>query len=335
MTDLLAPASTVHFSAAQLHDMSARHGFGLRFVGSTPHEGDTVFQGRLLDRRVRPGLTLVCSDIHIAHGYETTAEQTGRRLSIAALLDGAASLRVAHQQAALTAGHAVGMLFDDRQSLQALHGPGQRVRGINVSVEVPEAAGDDALAQLLEQALARPALPLQRRPLPPHLRLGIEHMLASPWQGAMAALQQEALSLQLLAHALAPAEAAEQPAAAMHRLTPRDRRLLARVRERLEEEPGHDHRLDALARLACMSPTTLREKFRVAYGQPVFAFLRERRMQRAREGLAQGWSVQEAAHFVGYAHASNFATAFRTRFGRAPSELCRDGRGATDSRRRA
>ncbi len=41
----------------------------------------------------------------------------------------------------------------------------------------------------------------------------------------------------------------------------------------------------------------------------------------AREQLAQGCSVQQAAHFVGYRHATNFATAFRERYGIAPSEL--------------
>lgn len=218
--------------------MSARHGFGLRFIGSDPAAGDTVFQGQLLDCRVRPGLTMVCSDIHIAHGYETTAEQTGRRFSIAALLSGQASLRVARQQTALVGGRAVRMLFDDRQSLRAVHGPGQHVRGINVSVELPEAAGDDALAQLLHEALARPGLSLSGQPLPPYLRLGIEHVLAGQWQGPMAALQQEALSLQLLAHALAATGADDVPAASPGRLTARDRRLLARVQTGCRTSPA-------------------------------------------------------------------------------------------------
>ena len=77
--------------------------------------------------------------------------------------------------------------------------------------------------------------------------------------------------------------------------------------------------LEALARLACMSQSTLRTKFRAAYQCSVFEWLHERRMVLARERLAQGLSVQEAARLVGYRHATNFATAFRKRFGVAPS----------------
>ena len=68
-----------------------------------------------------------------------------------------------------------------------------------------------------------------------------------------------------------------------------------------------------------MSPSTLRAKFQAAYRQSVFSWLRERRLEVARQHLAQGWSVQQAAHFVGYRHAINFATAFRERYGVAPA----------------
>jgi AraC-like DNA-binding protein len=70
-----------------------------------------------------------------------------------------------------------------------------------------------------------------------------------------------------------------------------------------------------------MSPSTLRAKFRAAYQCSVFSWLRERRLEVAREQLARGCSVQQAAHCVGYRHATNFATAFRERYGVAPSEL--------------
>ena len=91
------------------------------------------------------------------------------------------------------------------------------------------------------------------------------------------------------------------------------------MRERLHDAPGEDHTLEALAKLACMSPSTLRAKFQAAYRQSVFSWLRERRLEVARQHLAQGWSVQQAAHFVGYRHATNFATAFRERYGVAPA----------------
>ncbi|MDL4863984.1 helix-turn-helix domain-containing protein, partial [Halomonas elongata] len=53
----------------------------------------------------------------------------------------------------------------------------------------------------------------------------------------------------------------------------------------------------------------------------VFDDLREYRLSLARDYLTRGFSVQQAAHFCGYRHASNFATAFRRHYGVAPSSL--------------
>ena len=68
-----------------------------------------------------------------------------------------------------------------------------------------------------------------------------------------------------------------------------------------------------------MSPSTLRAKFQAAYRQSVFSWLRERRAGSGPPASGPGLSVQQAAHFVGYRHATNFATAFRERYGVAPA----------------
>lgn len=104
-------------------------------------------------------------------------------------------------------------------------------------------------------------------------------------------------------------------------LTGRDFRLLERVRQRIAQAPGEAYRLQDLASLACMSQSTLRAKFHAAYDCSVFAWLRECRLALAREQLSRGWTVQQAAHAVGYRHATNFATAFRRRYGVPPSQL--------------
>lgn len=102
-------------------------------------------------------------------------------------------------------------------------------------------------------------------------------------------------------------------------LTGRDFRLLERVRQRIAAAPGARYRLGELASLACMSQSTLRAKFHAAYDCSVFTWLRECRLAQARERLARGWTVQQAAHAAGYSHATNFATAFRRRYGVPPS----------------
>ncbi|WP_158279343.1 helix-turn-helix transcriptional regulator [Azospirillum humicireducens] len=117
--------------------------------------------------------------------------------------------------------------------------------------------------------------------------------------------------------------AAVAPAAASGRGPSSDAAKMARVRDRLMAEPEGDHSLVALAREAGVSVSGLKTKFRAVYGQTVFAFLHDLRMERARAGLESGgWTVTQAAHFTGYRHASNFSTAFQKHFGRSPGRGC-------------
>ncbi|MGY3727620.1 MULTISPECIES: helix-turn-helix transcriptional regulator [Cobetia] len=98
-------------------------------------------------------------------------------------------------------------------------------------------------------------------------------------------------------------------------------RHLEAVRQRLKMAPERQHALPELARLACMSASSLRQKFRETYGCSLSQYQRECRMQRARQALLQGISVQQVAHRVGYAHACNFATAYRRHFGLSPQAV--------------
>ncbi|MFC6330980.1 helix-turn-helix domain-containing protein, partial [Alloalcanivorax gelatiniphagus] len=149
------------------------------------------------------------------------------------------------------------------------------------------------------------------------LRALAESLFQPRWDGALGRLWQEGVALQMLAHALS---ADDQTRPAPARLSERDRRALERVRDALHQQPEQDHSLDALARLACMSSSTLRRKFQYAYGQSVFNYLRDRRLERASHGLRrEGWSVEQAAERAGYRHANNFAAAFKRRFGTVPS----------------
>ena len=95
-------------------------------------------------------------------------------------------------------------------------------------------------------------------------------------------------------------------------------RHLEAVRQRLAAVPHGAHSLEELARLACMSPSGLRHKFRQAFGQSLGSYQRECRMRCAEQALRRGVSIQQVAHQVGYAHACNFATAYRRHFGVSP-----------------
>jgi AraC-like DNA-binding protein len=140
--------------------------------------------------------------------------------------------------------------------------------------------------------------------------------------GTIGRLLAESCALELLAVGLGAAQRRESCLTCTVR--PRDVTNVLRVRDKIVSELGRQHRLSDLARFAGMSVTTLKFKFHAVVGQSVFAFLRDQRLDRARRGLeGEGWTVGQAAYFVGYRHATNFATAFRKRFGVAPTNTSR------------
>jgi AraC-like DNA-binding protein len=77
-----------------------------------------------------------------------------------------------------------------------------------------------------------------------------------------------------------------------------------------------------LAEQAGLTRTSFHAKFFRAFGVGPMDYLRARRLEAAREALLyQGISVTDAAFQAGYTNPANFATAFRRRFGVAPSSL--------------
>lgn len=197
---------------------------------------------------------------------------------------------------------------------------GERGRSLVLQVgpgDLKDAALEEALLACLSGTAAVVAMPAMDRLLP------LARDLFQAGEGdPIARLLAESCALELLARGLA-CRAGTDPAAA--RLAhPRDTAGARRVRDALMADPTADHRLDDLARLAGMSVSGLKAKFALFTGQSVFEFLRDCRLDLARHGLErQGWSVKQAAYAAGYAHPTNFATAYRRRFGVLPSEARR------------
>jgi AraC-like DNA-binding protein len=93
----------------------------------------------------------------------------------------------------------------------------------------------------------------------------------------------------------------------------------------LEENLAEAHSLPDLARAVGTNEYTLKLGFRELYQTTVFGYLREKRMERARDLFEQGnTNVTEVALEVGYSNTSHFATAFRRQFGMNPKAFVRD-----------
>ena len=155
-------------------------------------------------------------------------------------------------------------------------------------------------------------------PVAGYLLSGLHHPLHNTLSGLPRQLMLEGAMLQLLGHGLQlrmqDRGIRPLPMAAQHN-------RLETVRQMLEQHPEKEYSLNELAQLAAMSSSSLRSKFRQAYGHSVFDYLRDCRLALARRYLQQGYSVQQAAWMSGYQHATNFSTAFRRRYGIAPSDV--------------
>ncbi|AZI27428.1 AraC family transcriptional regulator [Pedobacter sp. G11] len=77
-----------------------------------------------------------------------------------------------------------------------------------------------------------------------------------------------------------------------------------------------------LARKASINQTKLKEGFKSVFGNTVFGYLQEIRMNKARHYLLdKNLSVQEISYMVGYQNISNFSIAFKKTFGYPPTKL--------------
>ena len=123
------------------------------------------------------------------------------------------------------------------------------------------------------------------------------------------------------------AKVTSRPAAAQHL---RDLARLRRVRDRIDREYAQPLDLQALARGAHMSAGHLSRQFRRAYGEPPYAYVMTRRIERAMALLRRGdLSVTEVCFAVGCGSLGSFSSRFTELVGMSPSTYRRQAARAT------
>jgi AraC-like DNA-binding protein len=85
-----------------------------------------------------------------------------------------------------------------------------------------------------------------------------------------------------------------------------------------------------LARLCGVSDDTLRRHFRKYMQQTIRNWLNEEKHREAKELLQDGFSVKEAALYVGYKQQTNFTRKFKSLSGICPSQCQTDQFHSTD-----
>ena len=295
--------------------------FGYRYTRLSPAASLTGDQAPLFEGSVgvfsfASGLSVCASDLTALH--ESTHDGViPRSLTIALLLEGGPGDCAfgSDDRLSVGPGRAIIVSAVDATRLGSTVAAGQRSRCLLIQAR-PEDLADEDLADRVDAALRSTSaaqFALSAR------AFALANELFAPSLGGRAGrLLAESCALELLARS--PLFDPNGQDGAGGSVSRRDRARMMGVRDLLMAEPDREHHLCDLARRSGMSVTTLKTKFAAVFGQPVFAFLRDVRLERARAGLErQGWTVAQAAHYAGYRHATSFACAFRRKFGIAPS----------------
>lgn len=213
---------------------------------------------------------------------------------------------------------------DRRPCCTVLHG-GRQVRTVELVVTPHwfetsrRNSGSDF--EPLRLSMERP-LSVTRRPLDAHLRRIAWQVLEPPPAAGLAALMLESRALDLLGALVeAVGEATPQGVDA---LRARDLERVKAMRERIDTDPASIVSLTGLAEEFGVSASKLKRDFFSAFATCAGAYVNERRLLLGRALIErEGLSVSEASYRSGYGHPTNFSTAFRRRFGFAPSKLRR------------
>jgi len=80
--------------------------------------------------------------------------------------------------------------------------------------------------------------------------------------------------------------------------------------------------IETLSKMAMMSSTKLKTKFKEVYGMKLYEYYNRHRLQKARDMIAGGkTTIKEAAYSIGFSNLSNFSRAFKKEFGVLPGKI--------------
>ncbi len=80
--------------------------------------------------------------------------------------------------------------------------------------------------------------------------------------------------------------------------------------------------INELSRIAFMSSSKLKERFKQVYGMKLYEFYNYNRLLKAKQWIESGEkTVKQAAYQIGFSNPSNFSKAFKKEFGRLPGEI--------------
>lgn len=317
---VLVPAQKKFILIEDFKLYGQRYGIDYHFPQQTREPGVpvAVLHGDVEEMTLGSGISLTQSDVQVLEPYETLSSHDSP-LYMLVVLEGNVVVSHYGQQYNIRSGMTFATSLSSHHAMMVRHMAGHKLRTLSLGVYPGEAWHSSLLSTLLRDWQFGQASPLVWQ-VPDYLLTGLARAQHDSGTGIARQLIIEGLIMQLLGLGLHQQQLALNPG----KLTQRcEHRRLENIRELLEKSPEKEYSLNSLAQLAAMSASSLRSKFRLAYGCTIFDFLRDCRLAQAHRYLLEGHSVQQAAWMSGYQHATNFSTAFRRRYGISPVDIRR------------
>ena len=151
MTTLTSPSSPRPGSPSRISTAwAARPASATACPLGTPradHDALCIAEGRVEEHQIRPGVTLVVSDLQVHHHYEATSFMTPR-FSAIIMLQGQARAQLDRQNdVPLVAHSGISALYGDSACMTGIHPAGQRLRSVNLSLSEPRPPATSAPAR--------------------------------------------------------------------------------------------------------------------------------------------------------------------------------------------
>ena len=184
---------------------------------------------------------------------------------------------------------------------------------------------NDVLKQFGERILLKKPWVLSKKSLPlsGHMLSAIESMLHCPFEAGLKRMFFFSKSIELL---VMQAEAYNQAARDTRPFvkTGYDREQIMYAQAYLKAHIDNPPTLPELSRICGINEYKLKKGFKEVYGNTVFGYLSDHRLEMAMDDLMQGKaSATEIAASLGYSSSQHFSRAFKTKFGVSPGEMKR------------
>lgn len=177
--------------------------------------------------------------------------------------------------------------------------------------------GEGQAKTLLKKLNLLPPPQVHIRPTPAYVTKPLHEALDPSLRGPLKMVVAQARTLEYLA---ALSQAVTESGRNAH--PQQDKKLAHRLHDYLTQLEGGMPTLLELASTFGRSAQLLNDDFAAEYGESIYCFMQERRLQQAHEAILKtDIALKQLSERMGYTHVSNFSAAFKRRFGYAPGHL--------------